>query len=78
MGRRPRRRWDREEQAAYATRARAVGCPVLMVNVLEDPAATPWPSFGGAMVVSPSGQVLARLPLGREGLLMADVPLQAK
>jgi N-carbamoylputrescine amidase len=66
-------KWDREEEAAYAARATAAGCTTLMANVLEDPTLTGWPSFGGAMAVSPDGEVLARWPLGRPGVLLVDV-----
>jgi N-carbamoylputrescine amidase len=62
-------RWDREEEPAYAARAALAGCLTLMVNALEDPALTAWPAFGGAMVVSSRGEVLARHPLGRPGVL---------
>lgn len=66
-------RWDEEEEAEYAARARKVGCTTLMANALNDPSLTDYPSFGGAMVVSADGKVLARRPLGEPGLLVADV-----
>lgn len=62
-------RWDREEEPAYATRAALTGCLTLMVNALEDRAPTEWPAFGGAMVVAPQGDILARHPLGHPGVL---------
>jgi N-carbamoylputrescine amidase len=66
-------RWDREEEPAYAARAALAGCTTLMVNLLEDPELGECPSFGGAMVVSATGQVLARRPLGQPGILLAAV-----
>ena len=65
--------WEREEEAAYAARAALTGCTVLMVNALEDPRLNRWPSFGGALVVSPQGAVLARHRLGSAGIVCADV-----
>jgi len=67
-------RWDREEEAVYVGRAAHLGCTVLMVNVLGDPARDPWPSFGGALAVAPSGEVMARKPLGEQGVLFVDLP----
>lgn len=66
-------RWDREEESEYAARAAAAGCTTLMANILEAPGLTEWPSFGGAMVVSASGDILARWPLGTPGVLYAEV-----
>lgn len=65
-------RWDRETRAEYVARARLTGATVLLVNQLgakEFDGGT----FGGAMVVSPSGQILAELPLGRTGVLVANI-----
>jgi N-carbamoylputrescine amidase len=67
------RRWDQEEQPAYAARAAVAGCTTLMTNLLVDVAVADCPSYGGAMVVSPQGEVLARKPLGQPGVLIADV-----
>ncbi|MGI6344976.1 MAG: carbon-nitrogen hydrolase family protein [Bacillota bacterium] len=66
-------RWDREEQAEYADRARLAGVTTLMVNYLSDPSGDPDGTFGGAFIVNRRGEVLARMPLGRTGLLVADV-----
>lgn len=67
------KRWGSDEEAEYAARASAVGCTALMVNGLEDPAVFEYPSFGGAMVVSASGEILARWPLGKPGILHREV-----
>jgi len=66
-------RWDREEEPAYAARAASLGCTILMVNGLEDPGVFEYPSYGGATVVSAAGEILARWPLGRTGILYVEV-----
>jgi len=65
-------RWDREERAEYVRRAASTGATVLMVNYLAAPELEGG-AFGGAMIVSPAGELIAELPLGREGLLVAEV-----
>ena len=66
-------RWDREEAAAYAAAGTWHNCTTLMVNLIEDPDVFEYASFGGAMVVSAEGQILASRPLGRAGILLAEV-----
>ncbi len=65
-------RWDSDEIPDYAGRVGLLGASALMVNYLGTPALGDH-SFGGAMVVSGDGRLLAHLPLGREGLLVAEV-----
>lgn len=65
-------RWNREEEAAYASRAAAIGCTALTVNALGDADTDEYPGFGGALVVSCDGEVVARWPLGKPGILYAD------
>ena len=65
-------RWEREERAEYTRRAAGTGATVLMVNYVA-PAELEGGAFGGALVVSTSGQVVAELPLGRPGILLAEV-----
>jgi len=62
--------WAQAEEGVYAARAARCGCTTLMVNGLMPPQYCDGPSFGGAMVVSPDGQVLARLPLREPGMLL--------
>lgn len=69
---RDREQWYREEQFAYVRRARLVGVTTLMVNYLAD-RTLPGNCFGGAMVVSGGGIVLASLPLGEAGMLLVDL-----
>jgi predicted amidohydrolase len=66
------KRWVKEEQPAYVERVRLAGISTLMVNSLAD-RNLDGGSFGGAMVVAPDGEVLARLPLGNPGMLFADL-----
>ncbi len=65
-------RWDCQEQPGYIERARMTGATVLMANSLECPGVSEWPSFGGALAVARSGEVLARFPLGRRGVLYVE------
>ena len=66
-------RWDREEEPAYVAAAASTGATTLMVNRLVDPASSDYPGFGGALVVSGKGAVVARWPLGKPGVLYVDV-----
>jgi predicted amidohydrolase len=65
-------RWLREERQAYADAVRTLQVTALIVNGLEDPT-QPEASFGGAMVVSPAGDILAESPHGTEDALIFDV-----
>jgi predicted amidohydrolase len=65
-------RWDAEEEAEYAARVAALGCTALLANQLEDPTLTPWPAFGGAMVVARDGTIGARWPLATAGTLVTE------
>lgn len=67
-------RWRREDEPVYCERARSVGATVLMVGYLAEPGWSEDSSFGGAFVISPRGQVIARKPLGEAGLLLVDLP----
>ena len=66
-------RWDAEELPEYIARVKMIGAPALMVNYLAGSHLADGNSFGGAFVVSAQGQVIASHPLGREGILLADV-----
>jgi len=66
-------RWDREEEPEYVARAALTGCTTLLVNLLEDPSLAHYPSVGGAIVVSATGDIVARWPLGQPGILYATV-----
>lgn len=66
-------KWDREEESEYVAAARSTGTMTFMVNRLVDAASSEYPSFGGALVVSGIGEVIARWPLARPGILYVDV-----
>lgn len=66
-------RWDREEMPWYSDRIRMAGTPALMVNFLADSSLQNDKSFGGAYVISAEGELKASLPLGKEGILIAEV-----
>jgi N-carbamoylputrescine amidase len=70
------RRWEEEEEPAYAARAALAGATTLVTNYLGERSWDPDGTFGGALVISARGEVLARMPLGRAGLLLvaAGVP----
>lgn len=65
-------RWERETREEYTARCAELRTPAFIVNYLAGPALDGG-SFGGAMVVSAEGRVLAGLPIGKPGILIADV-----
>ncbi len=66
-------RWDRDELGEYAARVRMAGVTTLMVNCLDVGDLEDAHSFGGAWLISGSGEVLAQYPLGRTGLLLVEL-----
>jgi predicted amidohydrolase len=66
-------RWDAEELPEYARRVAMARTPAFMVNYLADDGLPDDHCFGGAFAVSAAGEVLARHPLGEEGMLMVDM-----
>jgi predicted amidohydrolase len=71
-GSRSQRRWERRELPRYIARVRRAKCTTLLVNYYSGRGLGSY--FGGAMVVSGAGEVLAHLPLGRPGMLLVDLP----
>lgn len=65
-------RWQREERQAYLDEIRKIGKTSLVVNSLED-ANQPEASFGGAMVVSSDGVVLAEAEHGTDQILLYEL-----
>jgi predicted amidohydrolase len=66
------RRWEGEERQVYLDIVQKAGVMALLVNgLLEDGDCA---SFGGAMVVSAQGALLAESPHGSEDFLIYDVP----
>ena len=66
-------RWDTEELPQYTQRIRMAQTPAFMVNYLGDRSLQDDKSFGGAFVVSADGEVIARHPLGEEGMLIVEM-----
>ncbi len=66
-------RWDARELPEYARRVAMAQTTALMVNYLTDCSLPEDRSFGGAFVISAVGEVLARHPLGQEGMLFAEM-----
>jgi N-carbamoylputrescine amidase len=66
-------RWDSEELPLYAKRVRMSRTPAFMVNYLADDSLTGDKSFGGSLVISAGGDVLAAHPLGEEGILIVNM-----
>lgn len=64
-------RWDREEKFQYIARVKIAETPTFMVNYLADKELDGG-SFGGAMAVSPTGEILGSLPIGKEGILYVE------
>jgi predicted amidohydrolase len=65
-------RWMKEERQAYVNEIKKVGITGLIVNALEEPS-LPEASFGGAMIVSPDGEVLAESEHGTDTALMFEL-----
>lgn len=72
IGSRDQDLWDSEELGHYAARAKAARATTLTVNYLADPELSGG-ACGGAWALGPDGSVLARFPLGTEGVLVADL-----
>jgi N-carbamoylputrescine amidase len=66
-------RWDKEELPEYAARIKMIRTPALMVNYLADGSLPDDNSFGGAFFISAHGEVIARHPLGVEGMLIVNM-----
>ncbi len=67
-------RWEREARPEYCAQVRRVGVTTLLVNSL-DRGLPDDHCFGGAAVIAGDGTVVAEMPLGREGMLVAKLPL---
>src|SRR4030065_385334 len=64
-------RWLKTERQVYVDEARKGGITTLVVNSLDDES-VPEASFGGAMIVSPDGEILAESPHGTDEVLLFD------
>lgn len=65
-------RWLNEERQAYADEVKKVGITALIVNSLED-SSLPEASFGGAMIISRDGEVLAESEHGTDQALIFEM-----
>jgi len=66
------KRWDKEEKIEYIKRVQSAGVTTFMVNYLAD-RELDGGSFGGAMVVSPGGEIIAEIPIGTEEVLYVEI-----
>lgn len=62
--------WENEEKAVYSSQVGEIGVMSFLVNSFE--AEARWPSFGGSLVVSSEGQVLAETRTGTPSFLTYD------
>ena len=73
-GSRDQARWDRDEMPQYAERVRRLGVTTLMASYLAgDGLERDGDAFGGAMAIAADGTVLDTLPLGKVGILLAEL-----
>lgn len=63
-------RWENEERQVYIEAVRSIGVPTIFVNALETGSGAA--SFGGAMVISAQGELLAESPHGTDQLIVWD------
>ena len=62
-------RWCSQERTVYAERVKSIGIKTLIVNALEEGEDG---AFGGAMVVSEKGEVIAESPHGSDTMILYD------
>jgi predicted amidohydrolase len=66
-----REHWEQEERQVYLDEVKKAGVTTLLVNALENTLENA--SFGGALVVSPSGEILAEVPHGTQAALIYEL-----
>lgn len=64
--------WEEEEKWAYVRQVARIGTTSFIVNSFESQAR--WPSFGGSLVVSSHGRIIAERPIGKPSFLVCDLP----
>ncbi len=64
--------WEEEEKWAYAQQIAKIGATSFIINSFESQAR--WPSFGGSLVVSSHGQIIAETQIGKPSFLVCDFP----
>lgn len=63
-------RWNNVERQVYIEAVRSIGVPTLFINALETGFGAA--AFGGAMVISAQGELLAESPHGTDQLIIWD------
>ena len=64
-------RWETEERQVYLDAVKQAGVFTVIVNAMET--GTEEPSFGGALVISAQGELLAESPHGSDEILIYDL-----
>ena len=64
--------WQAQDRYYYVQEAQKAKVNMLLVNQLAD-IEPKFHYFGGALMISKDGAILAEHPLGQEGLLVADI-----
>jgi len=64
--------WKEEEKWVYAQQIAKIGMTSFIINSFESQAR--WPSFGGSLVVSSHGQIIAETQIGKPSFLVCDFP----
>ncbi len=64
-------KWDKEKYE-YIKRVKLMKVTTFMVNYLGNKELDD-DCFGGAMAVSPSGEIISEMPIGREGILYVEI-----
>lgn len=63
--------WEREEKWAYVQQVAKIGITSFLINSFESEAK--WPSFGGSLVVSSDGQIIAETQTGQPSFLISEL-----
>jgi len=64
--------WEKEEKWVYTQQVAQMGITSFLMNSFETEGK--WPSFGGSMVVSSEGQIIAETPTGEPSFLVGEIP----
>lgn len=64
--------WEEEEKWEYAQQIAKIGTTSFIINSFESQIR--WPSFGGSLVVSSHGRIIAETRIGEPSFLVCDFP----
>jgi hypothetical protein len=67
-------RWRSEERLFYQLQVKKIGLPTLIVNALD--VGVEEGAFGGAMILSSAGALLAESPHGQDASLVYEMRLE--